>query len=615
MKIGKSAGVRVWGSAFSALALCVSTVVAAPSVHAQNTVAWGNCNEIVGSGMQEFPGTDKISCTTVTVPVDYAQPEGRSTQIAVSRILPSSGHSGSTIVGHPGGPGSDTLLTWAPRGLDASLPDVAAHHTLIAVQPRGLRGSNPLNCAANSRSYALNVGGLYRACSATDAQYLRSMTTENAARDINAVRQALGLSSLDFMAQSYGTVVAATYGTLFPAATGRMVLDSSVHPQWMWNEQVAKSSWAQARRINDIFQWIADNNDTYQLGTTPRQVFRKWENIVNQEVGGGPNLTPPPATAADLPPMLAGTALEPLVLGALKATDPFLARFVGVLRRIALLDSGDAATGLLRTTVSATTSQASWPQLANVIAVYSRGERIPRVDPLGAKRILDDAPLQPLSDQSMFEIVTCNETSAPSAVLPSLGSVGAASVDEATGGNRILREALEAKAGKACAGYPATSTPVSVDGAALAHRPLVVHNVRDTLTPLAGGVAMAAKMGGYLVTVDAGDHLAYRNNMPWVDDAVTAYLSHGEFPDSALAGPAAPVPAAIGNIMRRENTTGSASMDGTVRALDNVLLTGPVALLPLQFVGSGMNATRELAQTAGQSSGSALSLNSLGLGF
>ena len=57
----------------------------------------------------------------------------------------------------------------------------------MAVQPRGLYGSNPLTCDIRAAG-PVTVNQLHDACYGTDPAYMASFTTENAARDMDAVK-------------------------------------------------------------------------------------------------------------------------------------------------------------------------------------------------------------------------------------------------------------------------------------------------------------------------------------------------------------------------------------------------------------------------------------------
>ena len=54
------------------------------------------------------------------------------------------------------------------------------------------------------------------------------MGTANVARDLDLLRAAVGDEQLNYLGFSYGTVIGATYATLFPGRTRAMVLDSPV---------------------------------------------------------------------------------------------------------------------------------------------------------------------------------------------------------------------------------------------------------------------------------------------------------------------------------------------------------------------------------------------------
>jgi pimeloyl-ACP methyl ester carboxylesterase len=63
------------------------------------------------------------------------------------------------------------------------------------------------------------------------------MSTEEAARDMDILRAALGERKLDYLGASYGTFLGATYADLFPSHVGRFVLDGAIDPS-LSNEQL-----------------------------------------------------------------------------------------------------------------------------------------------------------------------------------------------------------------------------------------------------------------------------------------------------------------------------------------------------------------------------------------
>ena len=114
-----------------------------------------------------------MECGTVEVPVDYTQPDAAKTEVALTRIKASSGKAQSTVFGNPGGPGNYALNFWNPP-LDGTAPaGLYEKHDLVAVQPRGLYGSNPMVCDVEFVGPNA-VNPLHDACYGTDPAYMAS---------------------------------------------------------------------------------------------------------------------------------------------------------------------------------------------------------------------------------------------------------------------------------------------------------------------------------------------------------------------------------------------------------------------------------------------------------
>ena len=502
-------------------------------------VEWKDCVDVVGTDAPALPGGRVVECGTVRVPVDYAHPDGAQTTVGLTRIKASSGHAKSTVFGNPGGPGNSALGYWLPKDATTT-PELYRDHDLVAVQPRGLYGSNPMQCDP-AKIGPVSVNHLADACYGTDAAYMRSLTTENVARDHDAVRDALGVATVDWVGQSYGTAVAADYATLFPEHTGRVVLDSNVNPDWRWRTQAEQTTLAQQSRVYDVFQWIADRDDYYHLGDTPLKVFHSWKWVTDQEVGGSPNLTPPAAVERDLPVELRGTPLQQPVLDVVNSTAPGRARAEGLGRALLLQDyTNTATTGLFDATVGATHTEQAWPMLAHVLRYYNDGGQIPHVGIVQAQKIRqvrENRPAALQTDAAMFDIVTCNE-SAPADPI----GIAAAKVDSALGGNALVDKAAAQAAGDGCLGWAPPSPNVQPSGAGLATPPLILNSEHDALTPMAGAERMQQLMGGDLVTVGGGDHGVFRSGNQGVDDLVTGYLGGEPVDVSALPGQPSPQP-------------------------------------------------------------------------
>src|SRR4029077_1808108 len=118
---------------------------------------WGSCERWVGD-VTRIP---TAQCGTVSVPVDYAKPEGAQAQLAVIRI-PASGDRIGVLVVNPGGPGASAVDTVASMGASLADTDVMRRFDLVGIDPRGggLRvcyfgGQRPAGGRASPAGFAL----------------------------------------------------------------------------------------------------------------------------------------------------------------------------------------------------------------------------------------------------------------------------------------------------------------------------------------------------------------------------------------------------------------------------------------------------------------------------
>jgi len=195
------------------------------------------------------PCEGDYECATVEVPLDYAEPEGAKISIALLRAPAKdpAARLGAVVV-NPGGPGVafvDRLATTYPV-LSAAFAEAATRFDVVAFDWRGIGRSAPIGCGDNtlgdrvrgvdltlqrpgSREAVAEVRAAVGACLAkSDQKLLAQMNTENAARDLDRIREALGEEKLNYLAFSYGTWLGATYATLFPDRVRALALDSAV---------------------------------------------------------------------------------------------------------------------------------------------------------------------------------------------------------------------------------------------------------------------------------------------------------------------------------------------------------------------------------------------------
>ena len=172
-------------------------------------------------------------CGTLTVPENYAAPGERSITLRVAVVPTLSAHPGEPLFVLAGGPGqaaTDFYSAVAP-----AFGFVARHHDVVLVDQRGTGGSQPLKCQlpedpVASQASLAQLEALSRAC-------LRSLdgrpafyTTSVAVRDLDAVREALGIPQLSLYGASYGTRVAQHFVRRYPDRVRRVILDGVVDP-------------------------------------------------------------------------------------------------------------------------------------------------------------------------------------------------------------------------------------------------------------------------------------------------------------------------------------------------------------------------------------------------
>ena len=252
-----------------------------------STLHWHSCAGELGQ--QGVP-----DCATLSVPVNYAQPGGRHISLALDMIpatAPKSQQQGIMLV-NPGGPGGDGLPMAAEVAQGIS-PVVAAEYDIVGFDPRGVGSSVPeLSCdpgffsgvrpnyiPANPAAgqVLVNRAKTYAAdCQQRFGWLLPYMTTQNVARDMDAIRAAFGVSKVNYYAFSYGTYIGQVYATLFPGRVRRMVLDSVVDPTGVWYADNVGQDYAFQGRMEAFFAWVAKYDGTYHLGTTAAQVQAAW---------------------------------------------------------------------------------------------------------------------------------------------------------------------------------------------------------------------------------------------------------------------------------------------------------------------------------------------------
>ena len=283
-----------------ALSLAVTVCAPGPVLAATSTQTDLAAGAVPGAGLSAYdhqrlhwmscPGIEdpRLQCASVRVPLDYAHPQRRAISITISRLPAAEpARRRGVLLTTGGGPGGAGVPL--PLQLSQSLdPAVLATYDLIGFDMRFVERSTPITCgqpAEEPGGYWLRVDG-YQSFDATSEQAaalahdcaryagwaLPYATTANAARDMDLARAALGERTISYLGGSYAALLGVAYSSLFPDRLDRLVLDSPPDYDTIWRSFELGRTAAMEDNYNAFLVWLAQNNDTYHLGTTPPQV-------------------------------------------------------------------------------------------------------------------------------------------------------------------------------------------------------------------------------------------------------------------------------------------------------------------------------------------------------
>ncbi len=152
-----------------------------------------------------------------------------------------------------GGPGQSSIHFYA--GWASAFERVRLQRDILLLDQRGTGESAPLACDVDEdfvdgRFAAEQTEELAEQCLSLLPHDPRYFTTGVAVRDLEALRLALGYSSLNVYGISYGSRVAQHYARRFPDTTRTVILDGVVPPQLPLGPDIATES---QRAIDSVF--------------------------------------------------------------------------------------------------------------------------------------------------------------------------------------------------------------------------------------------------------------------------------------------------------------------------------------------------------------------------
>ena len=462
---------------------------------------WGGCQQFVG----DTSAIPSAQCGTVSVPVDYANPEGAQAQLAVIRV-PASGNRIGVLMVNPGGPGASAVDTVAGMGASLAGTEIGRRFDLVGFDPRGVGHSTPqLRCRTDaefdtyrrepnadfSPAGVAHIEDLYRQFAQQCADrvgkdFLANVGTATTARDMDVVREALGENQISYLGFSYGTEIGAAYAETYPDRIRAMVLDGAVDPSLDPIDENLRQMAGFQTAFEDYAADCAQSAGC-PLGTDPAQFVNRYHQLV-----------------------------DPLVTQPARTSDP------------RGLSYQDAITG----TVNALYSRQYWKFLTSGLLGLQRGTDPGDLLLLADDYLNRDASGHYQNSQDAFYSIRC--VNAP---FPTDPAVWADADQRSRQAAPFL--AYGSFTGFAprdiCAMWPVAAT--SAPRPAVSPGPgkaVVVSTTHDPATPYQAGVDLAKQMGAPLITFDGTQHTVVFNGDACVDTAVVAFLVDGVQPPDGL---------------------------------------------------------------------------------
>lgn len=437
-------------------------------------------------------GDAGFECSTIAVPLDHADPTGPTIPIALIRQPATGDDRIGSVVFNPGGPGGSGI-EYLSLAVFAIPGEIADRFDLVSFDPRGVGASARVDCeivrddgvtlipdddrAAWDAELADHLSQ-FATCATTPAGVGAHLGTNNAARDLDLIREAIGDELLTYVGFSYGTRLGATYAELYPDRIRALVLDGAVAP------------------TTDFAALAADQGVGFDAALTAfAEACDTDPDCLLQELG--PTLD-----------VIAAVRTEIREIGSFETDEPDR-----------LLTPGELDLGI----ISALYSQGAWPYLAQAIYLAET------VADGTLFQVLADLYLGRESDGSYTNQVEAGDfiNCADDAARPDVDTLWA-EADSIADGSEHFAEILRASFG--CEGTPDPIDPLLLGPADGAPPILVIGTTGDPATPYDWSVQLAEFLdSGVLYTVEGEGHTAY-TTIACVTDVVNAYLVDLEVP-------------------------------------------------------------------------------------
>lgn len=492
-----------WLVIAAAMSLVLAGCSTSPSPRPSESVA-PELQSYYGQAVDWQPCDSTFECTSITAPLDWANPSASSIKLALIRHKSTGTAEGSLLV-NPGGPGGSGV-NFVRDSLDYAVStNLERHYDIVGFDPRGVGASTSVKCldAAEMDTFLYGILPGVRgsdswvaeatasqqsfadACGANSGDLLKFVDTQSAARDLDLIRAVLGDAKLNYLGYSYGTYLGASYAELYPAKVGRMVLDGVLDPA-VSNTEV---NIAQAQGFEkQLRAYLKDC-----LGTS---------------------LCPFAGQSVDQAMSTIRKVLDQLDANPIRSKD---GRQLG-------------ADALLTAIVYPLYSPTSWQYLSTMFAALQQGDVSVAFQLADAYNGRNADGTYSDNSTEAFKAINCLDYSydaSPQAMAEQRAQLEAAAPVIGT---------YFAYGDIGCSVWPSQSThqrgPVTAAGS---NTIVVVGTTGDPATPYQWAVSLSKELqNATLITYDGNGHTAYNKSNACVNDAVDAYFVDGTVPAAGL---------------------------------------------------------------------------------
>ncbi|WP_238335794.1 alpha/beta hydrolase [Serinicoccus kebangsaanensis] len=441
-----------------------------------------------------------FECASLTVPMDYAEPDGQTIDLALLRS-PASGEATGSLVVNPGGPGASGVDYAMMSGMAIS-GEVREAYDVVGFDPRGVGRSAPVTCfedeqmdeflssdpspddAAEEEASTQLVEDFAQACGESAPDLLGHVSTVEAARDIDVLRAALGEEQLDYYGASYGTFLGTTYASLFPDRVGALVLDGAIEPD-LSELEMGLGQAAGFERATRAYVENCVASGECPLGSDVESAMARIPAFLDEL-----DTAPLPVEGDAAPELTEGWGMYGII--AAMYTEQYWPLLTQAFERAF---DGDGTIMMFLANLYASRGSDGSYDGNTMQAIYA-------VNCLDRPVDADGEDLDSAAVEQQFEEAS------------------------RTWGRYLAGEG-------ACAFWPAEAVETVEDYSAAGADPiLVIGTTRDPATPYEWAEGLAETLdSGVLLTYDGDGHTAYGRSNDCIDDVVDAYLLEGTVPE------------------------------------------------------------------------------------